>query len=81
MFSAKQWHYWYHFNNVFDAVLDWGLNPGPTALDASTIPLGYRGGGIAIMKSTIDSLAIFIVLFTMDNYRDSKFGCNSQPYN
>ena len=51
------------------------------ALDASTIPLGYRGGGIAIMKSTIDSLAIFIGLYTMDNYRDSKFGCNSQPYN
>ena len=22
-----------------------GLNPGPPALDASTIPLGYRGGG------------------------------------
>ena len=22
-----------------------GLNPGPAALDASTLPLGYRGGG------------------------------------
>ena len=32
-------HLWY------DAVLDWGLNPGPPALEASTIPLGYRGGG------------------------------------
>jgi len=21
------------------------LNPGPPALDASTLPLGYRGGG------------------------------------
>ena len=31
----------------YDAVLDWGLNPGPSALDASTLPLGYRGGGIA----------------------------------
>ena len=29
----------------YDAVLDWGLNPGPLALEASTIPLGYRGGG------------------------------------
>ena len=29
----------------YDAVLDWGLNPGPPALKASTIPLGYRGGG------------------------------------
>ena len=24
---------------------DWGLNLGPPALEASTIPLGYRGGG------------------------------------
>ena len=29
----------------YDAVIDWGLNPGPPALKASTIPLGYRGGG------------------------------------
>jgi len=25
------------------------LNPGPPALDASTLPLGYRGGGIRII--------------------------------
>ena len=47
MLSAKQENYWYHFYNVltlwYDAVLDWGLNPGPPALEASTIPLGYRG--------------------------------------
>ena len=48
MFSAKQGHYWYHFYNVFGMtrLVDWGLNPGPPALEASTIPLGYRGGGI-----------------------------------
>ena len=34
----------------YDAVLDWGLNPGPPALKASTIPLGYRGGGDEILK-------------------------------
>ena len=47
MLSAKQGHYWYHCYNIlwYDAVLDWGLNPGPTALEAITIPLGYRGGG------------------------------------
>ena len=47
MFIAKQGHYWYHFYNVFGMtlVLDWGLNPGPPALEPSTIPLGYRGGG------------------------------------
>ena len=47
LFSAKQGNYlvpillplWY------GAVLDWGLNPGPPALDASTLPLDYRGGG------------------------------------
>ena len=46
MSSAKQGNYWYHFYNVFGTtqVLDWGLNPGPPALDASTLPLGYRGG-------------------------------------
>ena len=26
-------------------VIDSGLNPGPPALVASTLPLGYRGGG------------------------------------
>ena len=26
-------------------VLDWELNPGAPALAASTIPLGYQGGG------------------------------------
>ena len=30
----------------YDAVLDWGLNPGPPALDANTLPLVYRGGGV-----------------------------------
>ena len=36
-----------HFYSLwFDAVLDWGLNPEPPVLEASTIPLGYRGGGI-----------------------------------
>ena len=29
----------------YDAVLDWRLNTGPPALDASTLSLGYRGGG------------------------------------
>ena len=44
MLSAKQGNYCYHSYNVFwyDAVLDWGLNPGPPAFEASTLPLGYR---------------------------------------
>mgnify|MGYP000329024958 CR=1 FL=1 len=29
----------------YDAVLVWGLNPGRPALETSTLPLGYRGGG------------------------------------
>ena len=47
MFSAKQGHYWYHFYNVFAMTRsltgDWTL--GPPALEASTLPLGYWGGG------------------------------------
>ena len=31
-------------------VLDWGLTPGPPALDASTLPLGYREGGDVIVN-------------------------------
>ena len=46
MLSAKQGTTGTIFITVwYDAVLDWGLNPGPPALEASTIPLGYRGGG------------------------------------
>ena len=56
MFSAKQGNYlvriWY------DAVLDWGLNPGPPALDASTLPLGYRGGGYFYIKSQQKTLTL-----------------------
>ena len=52
MFSAKQGNYWYHFYNVFGmtTVLDSGLNPGPPALEASTLPLGYREGGQCFVK-------------------------------
>ena len=46
MFSAKQGNYLVLFLKRlwYDAVLDWGFNPGPPALDASNLPLGYRGG-------------------------------------
>ena len=40
MSSAKQGNY-----------LDWVLNPGPPALDASTPPLGYRGGGVEFLNT------------------------------
>ena len=47
MFSAKQGHYWYHFYNVFGMTrsLTWDWTRDVPALEASTIPLGYRGGG------------------------------------
>ena len=35
----------------YDAVLDWGLNPGPPPLKASTIPLGYRGAVFNILNT------------------------------
>ena len=62
MLSAKQGNYWYHFNRLwYDAVLDWGLNPGPSALDASTLRLGYRGDGVCLLT---------LVLATAANHRD-----------
>ena len=40
MLSAKQGNYWYRCWRLwFDLVLYRGLNPGPPALDASTLPL------------------------------------------
>ena len=45
MLSARQGNYWYHFG--------WGLNPEPPALEASTLPLGYRGGGISLEWNTM----------------------------
>ena len=59
MFSAKQGNYWYHLYNVFGmtrSLTGWGLNPVPPALEASTVPLGYRGGGsIHTVMMRIDS--------------------------
>ena len=45
--TAKQGNHRYHFYNVFGMTrsLTGGLNPKPPALEASTLPLGYRGGG------------------------------------
>ena len=52
MSSAKQGNYWYQFYNfLYDAALDWKLNPGPPALEASTLPLVYRGGGVLTVFS------------------------------
>ena len=40
----------------YDAVLDWGLNPGPPALQTSTLPQGYRGGRcIKCMNTYLES--------------------------
>ena len=51
MLSAKQGNYWYHCYNAFGITRsltgDW--NPGPPVLDASTLPLGYRGGGVVCL--------------------------------
>jgi len=42
--SAKQGNHWYHFYNV----LDWWWNPKPSAPEASTLPIWYRGGGLTL---------------------------------
>ena len=51
-------HFWY------DTVLVWGLNPGPPALEASTIPLGYLGGGhvyLKVRKSRITLPTVYLL--------------------
>ena len=58
MFSAKQGNYWYHFYNV----LDCGLNPGPPPFKASTLPLGYRGGGYCTLTISKYHCAILLPL-------------------
>ena len=37
----------------YDAVLDWGLNPGPPTLEACTLPLGNRGGFYMILYNCV----------------------------
>ena len=54
MLSAKQGNYWYHFYNVFGMMRS--LNPGPPAHEASTLPLGYGGGGYQTFKGTLMSI-------------------------
>ena len=75
MFSAKQGHYWYHCYNVFGMTrsLTW-LNSGPPALEASTIPLGYRGGGSACSVLLVDYIhnshdkVLFVVYYLYNLY-------------
>ena len=61
MFSVKQGNYLVPFvlHVWFEAVLDWGLNSGPHVLDASTLPLGYRGGG-GDSYMTFVTMAVFV---------------------
>ena len=69
MLSAKQGHYWYHFYNVFGMMRsltgDWIR--GPHTLEASTLPLGYRGGGV--MNSQVSGQCYY----TIEQY--SMFWC------
>ena len=66
----------------YDAVLDWGLNPGPPVLEASTIPLGYRGGGIMYIKNPLQ-VSFISVYTTSENMvllygmRHNEAKCNS----
>mgnify|MGYP007091386324 CR=1 FL=1 len=46
----------------YDTVLDWGLNPGPPTLDASTLPLGYRGGECSLLSLAFLQIEIYLVI-------------------
>ena len=45
MLSAKQGNLRVPFLQRLWNDLDWEMDPGPPALDASNLPLDYRGGG------------------------------------
>ena len=48
MMSAKQGNYWYQFYYIFGMTRSLsGIEPGPPALEAGILPLGYRGGSVA----------------------------------
>jgi len=34
------------------------LNPRPPALEASTVPLGYRGGGLVVIETFAESILL-----------------------
>ena len=46
------------------------MNPGPPALDASTLPLGYRGGGRATNENNVSKACILMVFKTIQNHRN-----------
>ena len=51
------------FITSYNAVLDWGLNPRPPALKTSTISLGYRGGGVLFVFSSILKKVLFLCMY------------------
>ena len=75
---AKQGNYWYHFYNVFGITrsLTWWLNPGPHALEASTLPLGYRGHIVCVFVivcccsvvggDTFIIVIVFLIIMTLN---------------
>ena len=70
MLSAKQGNYWYHFYNVF------GMTRSLTGFEpetASTVPLGYRGGGFLRLIRVHDAdIHTFILFFSICLNRTSK---------
>ena len=61
-----------------EAVLDWRLNPRPPALEASTLPLGYWGGGEHIGKDYENCIRIqtsIPYMYTLDNNKTVDCKC------
>ena len=48
----------------YDAVIDWGLNPGAPTLKASTLPLGWGGGYPTVKVVFLDKVISFESLLT-----------------
>ena len=76
MFSAKQGTYWYHFYNLFGMTrsLTGVFNSRPPALEASTIPLGHRGGGV---ESSINNSAFVQQLLACVVSTNTSGNCKS----
>ena len=50
----------YHYT-IEEAVLNWGLNPGAPALEASTLPLGYRGASYYLHIVSYSMFTLYMI--------------------
>ena len=52
------------------------MNPGPPALEASTLPLGYRGGGISTTVTKTTAVAFLDFSKAIKSFEAHSMGIN-----